>query len=394
MESHQIPKNVKDFEFHLIGDMTIKQFAYLASGLGLAYLVFVLLAGSLPYIAYPIIVLLGGAGIALAFLPIMERPLDHWLAAYFGAIFSPTERKFESADLALDNPKFSNRLELYLDAFYAPATYQEPATIPSTPQPKPIITAGVPSVPMSKPNAPVKTVPSSITQATAQSAPVQQTPAPQPIPASTSQQASQPVSPSSLPDPADLHKSVELAQQAQIIKAKILETEKRLNDIKAQAAVPGTDTAQFTDRFQQTLNELQELNKRAVEISRDLALLSQTPVNPAIKKIVIAPTSARAADSKLILTTVPNMINGIVTDTQGNYLEGVIVVTHDKQGLPVRALKSNKLGQFLAATPLGNGVYTLTFEKDGFIFDTLQIGLDGAVMPPIKVLAKEGIIHG
>jgi hypothetical protein len=88
---------------------------------------------------------------------------------------------------------------------------------------------------------------------------------------------------------------------------------------------------------------------------------------------------------------VPNIINGIVTDAVNNYLEGVIVVTHDKQGLPVRALKTNKLGQFVAATPLPNGVYTLSLEKDNLIFDSVSISLDGKIMAPIVVAARKGM---
>jgi hypothetical protein len=82
------------------------------------------------------------------------------------------------------------------------------------------------------------------------------------------------------------------------------------------------------------------------------------------------------------------VINGIVTDALNNYLDGVIVVAHDKEGFPVRALKSNKLGQFIAATPLPNGTYTLNLEKGNLVFDVLKVELDGSVLPPLRVSAK------
>ena len=80
---------------------------------------------------------------------------------------------------------------------------------------------------------------------------------------------------------------------------------------------------------------------------------------------------------------------GIVTDSLGNYIEGAIVVAHDRQGLPVRALKSNKLGQFVAATPLPNGEYTIMVEKDNLLFDKIGIDLKNEVLPPMLVAAKK-----
>ena len=38
MDQHPVPRNISSFEFHLIGDMTLKQFAYLAGGVFIAYL--------------------------------------------------------------------------------------------------------------------------------------------------------------------------------------------------------------------------------------------------------------------------------------------------------------------------------------------------------------------
>lgn len=89
------------------------------------------------------------------------------------------------------------------------------------------------------------------------------------------------------------------------------------------------------------------------------------------------------------LTSFPNIINGIITDSQGNYIEGAIVVAHDRQGLPVRALKSNKLGQFVAATPLPTGEYAIVVEKDNLKFDKVGIELKNEILPPILVAAKK-----
>src|SRR3989338_4380812 len=48
MDAHPVPQDVNSFQFRLIGDMTIKQFTYLASGLGIAYMLYVFIAASSP----------------------------------------------------------------------------------------------------------------------------------------------------------------------------------------------------------------------------------------------------------------------------------------------------------------------------------------------------------
>ncbi len=106
MDSHPIPKNVTEFEFHLVGDMTVKQFIYLALGLATAYLTFVLYGSTLPFIAWPTIVISGLVGAAYAFLPIQERPLDHWTASFFRAVFTPTKRGWVFQGLTKDSPDF------------------------------------------------------------------------------------------------------------------------------------------------------------------------------------------------------------------------------------------------------------------------------------------------
>ena len=64
----------------------------------------------------------------------------------------------------------------------------------------------------------------------------------------------------------------------------------------------------------------------------------------------------------------PNLLTGQVLDSAGSYLEGVILELSDAAGVPVRALRSNKLGQFMTATPLPQGTYTLIAEKEGLQF--------------------------
>lgn len=84
----------------------------------------------------------------------------------------------------------------------------------------------------------------------------------------------------------------------------------------------------------------------------------------------------------------PNVIVGQVMDKDKKIIDGAILEIKDENGRPVRALRSNKLGHFLIVTPLNNGNYTISTEKEGFEFDNITLNAKGEVIPPIAVYAK------
>ena len=138
------------------------------------------------------------------------------------------------------------------------------------------------------------------------------------------------------------------------------------------------------------LLNLRRLMQEASDIKRRLDTLIPPLPQPVIS-IKLPKIIPQPKNIKLILTSLPNVINGIATDQDGNYLQSVIVVIKDKDGLPVRALKTNKLGQFTGATPLPQGLYTIELEKEGFFFDLLQIELTNNVLPPLAIVAKRPV---
>src|SRR3989344_8188873 len=89
MEQHPVPQNVTTFQFRLIGDMTIKQFGYLAGGVILAYISYKL---PLPFFfTWPMVIVFALGGFGFAFVPIEERPMDVWVLSFLKSIYSPTE---------------------------------------------------------------------------------------------------------------------------------------------------------------------------------------------------------------------------------------------------------------------------------------------------------------
>lgn len=332
MQPHPVPQNVTAFQFKLVGDMTLKQFLYLAFGVGLAYLIFVLLAAPFPVFAWPMIVFFSFFGIAFAFIPIADRPFDHWVKAYLKAVYSPTKMVWQKeSKIFSENPLFQNRLNVYFSTQLPEFTIQ-PAHI----------------------------------------APIQP-------PISTK-----------LPESADLTKTVKLAHEAQALQVKIIQTERELSQVKAETTQPGADKKETIKEFNSVFNNLQNLVEEAQNVKEELSqITNQDSVIEAPKTKISVVIPSKTTVKLPLLTSSPNVINGIITDSAGNYLESAVVVIHDKDGLPVRALKTNKLGQFTGATPLPNGVYTVEAEKESLSFDILQMELTGSVLPALQISAKK-----
>ncbi len=88
MEQHPIPQQINSYEFKLVGDMTLKQFLKAAVGVVLA---FVINSSNLIFfLKYPLVLICGGGGLLLAFVPFQDRPLENWIMAFIKAIYSPT----------------------------------------------------------------------------------------------------------------------------------------------------------------------------------------------------------------------------------------------------------------------------------------------------------------
>src|SRR3989344_3699871 len=102
MENHPIPQDVTGFQFKLIGNMTVKQFAYLATGIILGW-VFLQLPISI-FIKFPISAFFAIFGIGLTFLPISGRPMDAMIGSYIKALLRPTQFFYEKSGQQLYYP--------------------------------------------------------------------------------------------------------------------------------------------------------------------------------------------------------------------------------------------------------------------------------------------------
>lgn len=450
MEQHPVPRNISSFQFHLIGDMTVRQFGYLAVAAFLAYIVYRLS----PFPGVVSIILAGMValiGVAFAFVPIQERPLDKWIVAFIKSVFSPTQYVWQKApeipeifsyathvqqsqkgsqvDAHLDakqklqayvsslpsqpHQNLNKNEKLYIDATLALFNSTYGYTMPASPIPQ--TTTGTSPL-----TAPVRTA------GTAQPASVQTTPPPIPqqtIPATPKLIQVQPkITPIdtqnyTVPTPPPQSVASIMADTAQpaSLAAAMEATPSQPPTIPEPSPTPPHNKEEVSSpppehqpqQGNNLQNQLEELAKQKELLAHELELLKnelkkvqkpevvkpevgeETPVKrPTIKAFSSAAALEEIGMPKLPQT--PNIVVGIVKDGQKRILPNIIVTIKDSKNQPIRALKTNKLGQFMIATPLANGVYFLEFEDPlkRYAFDIAEITLNGKIFLPIEIIAK------
>jgi len=107
MKQHPIPQNILDIEFKLFTKFTVKEFAYIAVGVGFGGIFLYLFSLKiLPfYLAIPAFVVLSGLGLFLGLVPINDQKADVFMSNYFRAIKRPTQRVWR-------NKSFDEKVEL------------------------------------------------------------------------------------------------------------------------------------------------------------------------------------------------------------------------------------------------------------------------------------------
>lgn len=266
--------------------------------------------------------------------------------------------------------------------------------------PKPAMT----SIPMAQPNIAVPNVTPNTTsaQTTPQTAtPIQAQPA-TPAPVQPIQAA--PVVPAQKETPETLSQK-ELQLEQALAQAK-QEEAKPLPQAAHEAAHVKVETVtkQIEEIHAQKMQLEQELAKLKTQLSEQKAPATaqvipapvQTPQSaipvqdPHFIKIVPKAEADKRTDVPRVSDT-PNVVVGIVKDPRGNVLSNILVEVKDKSGNPVRAFKTNPLGQFASATPLSPGVYTIELEdpKGQNNFDVIQITANNEIMRPIEIISHD-----
>ncbi len=404
MENHPIPQDITGFKFRLIGSMTVKQFAYL------------LAAGIMSYIFYsadisiiikiPFICFFAVAGLSLAFIPIDGRPMDKMILNFIKTI--PRENQFiyrrkgisfltqthampaitrakvkEKAKIEEARAKknillsqlrksflkpdeieldFINRIKPFLEesVINKEFIYKEPQNKPKpTVQP---VQKNVPQKTFNTNEAPDKK--------TGISLPLQKTIT------STTTAKNDKITPQlkATPPPPQ--------QQTATIQPMI---NKNTVNLTTELQKKLDKQAQETEMLQKKLMEMQRLKFGRIYKPTEIKEVEKTP-----NVKIINQTSFKQAGFPM-LPDIPNIILGIVKDPRGKVLQNIIVEVVNAHNIPVRAFKTNSLGQFISATPLPNGTYRVYFEDPLKLheFDTVEVTLKGIIFSPLEIISVD-----
>ena len=408
MEQHPVPQNVTTFQFRLIGDMTIKQFGYLAGGAILAYISYIL---PLPFFfTWPLTVIFAFLGIGFAFIPIEERPMDIWVLSFLKSVYAPTQFVWHrvqptahastsnvaqanaaNANVAQTNVVNTNTAQTNTDVTPAPQAPVPQQATPATGT-KPIAAAlqGFYTQSTITPKKSffdslfswVDTLFPASTTHVAVAAQISAPPMPVPKVAYTPPAPLPVVGVEKNPELDTLQEQISTLQTELTgktnVEDRVLELQKEISEMKKQKQ-------EMEERIISMKN--QTLPKEPVAPPKPAGVVSPPPTGPTVK--IISPDAATRAGLPR-LTTFANVVTGIIKDNQGGLLPGVLVTVRDKEGVPLRALKTNKIGQFAASTQLPNGVFFIEVEdpRERYTFDRAQITLNGSVMPAIEIVAK------
>ncbi len=421
MEQHPVPQNVTTFQFRLIGDMTLKQFGYLCAGGILAFISYKL---PLPFFfTWPATVGFALLGIGFAFVPVEERPMDVWVFSFFKSIYSPTQYIWTQEAPKIPKPK----VVPVAKPVAAPVTTTTHTATPSAPpqqnQNQNPNSHSILSGLFGQATQPTKTATSTPTQSHV----IAHAPKPSfmaqlntwmnpPKHTVATHQQTLPAAPTA-PAPSVTGKHIETpvtVQHAAPSNADTARVQQEMTKLEGTVSQLKSELATRTmtdDRIVELQKQLTDLLSERSQMENELSKLRRTmieqanaaPVSPPTQQeqhtttqsqqptISVINTQAAAIKSGLPrLTTTPNVITGIIKDNTNNFLPAILVTVTNRENIPMRALKTNKLGQFAASTPLPNDVYIIEAEdpRGRFTFDRVQITLNGAVVPAIEIVAK------
>ncbi len=335
---HPIPQEVSTYEFRLVGDMTIKQFMQVAAG---ALIALVLYSSNMaPYVKWPLIIISFISGVALAFFPIEDRPLSKWIVLFVKAIYSPTVYVWN---------KNARKYE-----FFQPENAN--ITLPPIPD--------VPAMPQ-----PAGTLNKADTLSSSGAAP-EDTKLDKEEAVLLDKVNEQFASPTQSVIPTeDIKNLPPLTQNAAAVEMKKME-------------IPASNTVKIEPQEKpKTEIKPPEFNNQS-QIGGQITPIATTDLPQAKTATFSEDASPPSPPSS------PNVIVGQILDPEGKIIDGAILEIKDSEGRSVRALRSNRLGHFMIVTPLVDGKYQITTEKEGFTFDPVSFEAKDQIIPPIAIWAK------
>ncbi len=361
MREHPIPQDIVGYRFHIVGSMTLKQFAELAIGVILGMIIY---ATNLPtIIKWPLIFTAGAFGAATAFLPIEERPLDHWITTFSKILYQPTKFfwkrsskipnffLFEAEKGVLEakdeidlTPARRKRIKEYLASVKSISKHQDkydqdtqkrisdimqnfkkidPDQVEITKQiEKPGLKVRVRSLEKIQPEEEV-IVYTETTQ----------------------------------PETETLLSTTQVAKKIEVPAIEVTRTETNNSVIQEKAASANQQQTAYVASVD--INNQEKLDEEGVVFNASLPF----PSKP----------------------TQPNKLVGMILTTNNELIPEAIVEIKNEQNRVIRAVKSNALGQFFISTPLKSGSYNVVINHPRYQFNPQEIVLKNKLVDPIEI---------
>lgn len=360
MREHHIPQDIVGYRFHIVGSMTLKQFAELAMGVILGMIIY---ATNLPpIIKWPLVFTAGALGAIAAFLPIEERPLDHWITAFFKTLYRPTKFFWKKSSKIPDvftfevgkgimekkddidlTPIRRKRIKEYLASTKSISNYRDKYDRETQDRINDIMQFFDEVIPdkvevtkqVEKPDLKIRA--------------------------------------RSLKNLSSIKEEAVVYKQTTQSKTILLTTQ-----VAQRTGVPVTEITNAETHSAVAQEKKQIISKQlaAYVTSNDTNNQSNLDGNPVVFNASLPFPSK---------PTTPNKLVGMILTTNNELIPEAIIEIKDDQNRIVRAVKSNALGQFFISTPLKKGGYNIIITHPKYQFNSQKVVLKNELVEPIEV---------
>jgi len=325
MRQHAIPQNILDIEFKLFSKFTIREFVYIAAGVGVGSIfLFLFSGGSLPgVIAIPIFLMFAILGLFFGLASINDQKADVYVMNFFKAITNPTQRVWKNKDF---DEKFEE---------IKPTTHTSVLT-QGTMDRNNLINEPIADIAIANP---VKAV------------------------------------------TAEFETAIEQEEQNRLnqIASSI--------NITPQTSTTPLQTSSTTVIDVPT--PPQQMISNTLPMQTPVLPQSVNTVVPVQNKIKLTIGKHNAAFLKTTipnLNIVANNINLLLTDRAGNPIFKALVFLKDSSGKLMQVVVSNQNGSVITDKVYSNGNYFITIEKEGLSFPDIEFIIDGSIIEPVKII--------
>ena len=153
-----------------------------------------------------------------------------------------------------------------------------------------------------------------------------------------------------------------------------------------------TKTPQETPPKRESLLEKAERQAAQAKASdkkaKDIAAADPKVAAPHLREALVGKKAAPSGPGQS-LTNLPNVIHGTVQSNQGKLIEDAVVIVKDQDGDPIRALKTDAVGQFMISTPVPSGDYQVHIANQPETFAIIKVAADGSVLEPLKLTGQK-----